>query len=213
MSIFKSNSKKEKIKNFPSRELLFIAGIIASLIIVELLMDWDKIVLDYLKETKIRGLKHVAINAMVAGLIISIYGVLRLSKYKKSIKTRLSIEAHLKRSQEKLDIILSNSSTVVYMGEAFGDYKTTYVSGNVQSILGYEPEEFFRPHFWANHIHPEDAKEVFASMARFHEDGFWERELRMKHKNGSWRWMYNKIKLIRDENGKPKEEVGSWFDL
>jgi signal transduction histidine kinase/DNA-binding response OmpR family regulator len=45
------------------------------------------------------------------------------------------------------------------------------------------------------------------------ETGKLENELRIRHKDGSWRWIYNKITLVYDDRGIPTHMVGSWLDI
>jgi PAS domain S-box-containing protein len=64
--------------------------------------------------------------------------------------------------KERLEFLLASSPATIYSCKPYGDYGATFMSKNIEAILGYKPEEFLSESaFWANHIHPEDAPIVF----------------------------------------------------
>ena len=75
-------------------------------------------------------------------------------------------EEALRASKARLDFLNSASPAVTYVCEAGGSYPATYISGGIKAQLGHEPSEFTSdPHFWAHHIHPDDAPRVMADLA------------------------------------------------
>jgi len=123
-------------------------------------------------------------------------------------------ELSLTMIKKRLQHILDSNPAVIYSCRPEGNYTPTFVSGNIKAQLGYEPSEFLEdPEFWANHIHPEDAPRVFAELSPLFEKDYYSHIYRFQHKNGSYRWMYDELKLIRDEKGNPMEIVGYWTDL
>ena len=120
----------------------------------------------------------------------------------------------LRQSRERLDYLLHTTPAVIYSARAQGDFAATFVSANVRTQLGYEPEEFTAdPGFWASHVHPEDRERIFGGLALLHEGGSHVHEYRFRHKDGSWRWMHDELVLVRDSSGAPSELVGSWIDI
>ncbi|MFB2838298.1 PAS domain S-box protein [Floridanema evergladense] len=132
----------------------------------------------------------------------------------KNISDRKQAETELKLSQERLNFLLSSNPVVIYSCKAFGDYGATFMSENVRSLFGYEPEEFVSDSgFWANHIHPEDTPRVFANLVHLFEHDYHNHEYRFLHKNGKYVWVYDQTKLIRDNQGNPLEILGYWADI
>jgi len=117
-------------------------------------------------------------------------------------------------AQERLKYLFASSPGVIYCCKPSGDYGATFISENIASQLGYEAYEFIEdPSFWADRIHPEDKPHVFAGLSDLFERGHHTHEYRFLHKDGSYRWMHDQLKLIRDSEGNPIEIVGFWMDI
>ncbi|MBI5252632.1 MAG: PAS domain-containing protein, partial [Desulfomonile tiedjei] len=115
---------------------------------------------------------------------------------------------------ERLMYLLRSSPAVVYACEATGDHVVTFMSQNIRFSLGYEPEELlWAPKFRMDRIHPEDALRVLAGLSLLTEAGYYTYEYRFLHKNGTYKWMRDELRLMLDADGRPKEIVGSWFEI
>lgn len=101
------------------------------------------------------------------------------------ITERKRAEILLRQSLDQIALLLNVSSYILYRCEAFGDFDTTYISGNIQPILGYKPDEFLQKGFWASKIHPEDAPRIFTELYQLFEHGFHKHEYRRG--TGFWR--------------------------
>ncbi|MBM3464817.1 MAG: PAS domain S-box protein [Armatimonadetes bacterium] len=89
----------------------------------------------------------------------------------------------------------------------------TYMSANVRRIMGYPPEDFASSGFWAERVHPEDAARVFNALEKaLHQDCL-SQEYRFRHADGSWRWMHDELRMVRDAQGRPEEFIGCWRDI
>ncbi len=130
------------------------------------------------------------------------------------ITKRKQAEESLRLTQERLQYLLSNNPAALYSCKLSGDYGFTFISENVTTILGYQAQEFLEDSsFWTNRIHPEDAPHVFANLPQLFEEGHHIHEYRFQHKDGSYRWMHDELKLLRNEAGAPLEIVGYWADI
>ena len=120
------------------------------------------------------------------------------------------IDAEIKRRK----IMLASCPAVVYTCVPVGDYPATYVSEYVHEMLGYQPSDFLEnSNFWADQIHPEDKNRVFDELNNLFLKDRYLYEYRFQHKNGSYRWMRDEMKLIRDGSRNPLEIIGSWVDI
>lgn len=116
--------------------------------------------------------------------------------------------------EHKQNELLSASPLIIYRCEPKNNFPATYITENIRIQLGYEPYEFTEnTDFWANHIHPEDAPHVFSSLSTFFERGHHTHEYRFLHKDGTYRWMYDGLRLIYGIDGKPTDIVGSMIDI
>ena len=114
----------------------------------------------------------------------------------------------------RLQYLIDNTPAIIYCTVPSGDFKMTFVSNNAQHVLGYRPEDMVAdPNFWFDHIHPDDAPQIFSSLALVFTEGQRAYEYRFRHADGSYLWMDDTLRLIRDEAGAPLEVIGSLTDI
>ena len=118
-------------------------------------------------------------------------------------------------AMQDLETLVAASPSVIYTNQASGDFACTFVSENLESIMGYAPWEMRDdPKFWVKRLHPKDASRVFAEIDKLIGEGGGTVEYRFRHRQGHYVWIQDTFKVIRDEkSGKPKELVGSWADI
>jgi len=110
--------------------------------------------------------------------------------------------------------LIKVSPAVIYKCEAAGQFPTTFVSDNVINQMSYTPNDFTDdPTFWADHIHPDDKMRVFANLESLFEEGRHSHEYRFLCKDGTYRWMYDQLRLLRDTKGNPINIIGNWIDI
>jgi len=114
----------------------------------------------------------------------------------------------------RLQYLVDNTPAIIYCTVPSGDFKMTFVSNNALNVLGYHPEQMVAdPNFWFDHIHPDDAPNIFSSLALVFSEGQRAYEYRFRISDGSYLWMHDTLRLIRDENGVPLEVIGSLTDI
>lgn len=85
-----------------------------------------------------------------------------------------------------------------------------------KSLLGYESHEIgTHPDEWLKRVHPEDLPEVLKKMlGRNPGSGeICECEHRVRHKDGSWRWMLVRATTVYDARAKPVRLTGTVTDI
>ena len=83
-----------------------------------------------------------------------------------------------------------------------------FAKEDIPSSIGYD--------FFTDLLHPDDYEPVMQQMRRhlMGIDPAYEVSYRIRHKDGSWRWYYDRGKVTqRDENGKPLQVAGIVFDI
>jgi PAS domain S-box-containing protein len=114
----------------------------------------------------------------------------------------------------RLQYLIDNTPAIIYATVPSGDFKMTFVSNNAYNVLGYRPEEMVAdPNFWFDHIHPDDAPNIFSSLAQLFVDGEKTYEYRFRASNGEFLWMHDRLRLICDDRGTPVEVIGSLTDI
>jgi diguanylate cyclase (GGDEF)-like protein/PAS domain S-box-containing protein len=91
-----------------------------------------------------------------------------------------------------------------------------YFSPRWKAMLGYEEIEIGeRPEEWWDRIHDADRERVKKEIAA-HQGGLsphFENEHRMRHKDGTFRWMLSRGLAVRDTSGKVSRMAGSQTDI
>ena len=126
---------------------------------------------------------------------------------------RRAAEAARRESEERLRYLVSATPAIIYTCRA-DDYATTFVSENVTAILGHEPRQFVeRPEFWVENLHPDDRENAFAAGASLTAGRSVIREYRFRHRDGTYRWMQDELRLVPATEERPAEIVGCWLDV
>lgn len=129
-------------------------------------------------------------------------------------RDRKQAELNLRSVTERLQYLLATTPAVIFSCQLGGNYDVTFVSENVFSMIGHEAREFVDGSLdWHSIVHPEDREVVNSSFAQILEKGAISYEYRERHKDGSYRWIYDEVKLVKDAAGIPVECVGYGVDI
>ena len=115
---------------------------------------------------------------------------------------------------DRLERMIAGGPAVLCTASQTGAFGTTFVSDNVRTQLGFEPEAFTAdPGLWASRIHPDDAPRVFTDLLHLFEQGTHTDECRFRASNGRYRWMHDQMRLVTDAAGEAVEFVGYCADI
>ncbi|MEG4498128.1 GAF domain-containing protein [Microcoleus sp. F10-C6] len=129
-------------------------------------------------------------------------------------RDRKQAELTLRSVTERLQYLLATTPAVIFSCQLGGNYDVTFVSENIFSMMGYEAREFVDGSLdWHSLVHPQDRELVDTSFAQILEKEFISYEYRERHKDGSYRWIYDEVKLVKDAAGIPVECVGYGVDI
>jgi PAS domain S-box-containing protein len=126
---------------------------------------------------------------------------------------RLQTE-ELLRSRERFELAVRGSQDGLWDWDLrTGD---VYYSPRWKSILGYEDHEIAnRIEEWEQRLHPDERDRVVAANVA-HAEGttpLYEYEYRLRHKDGSYRWILARGVALRDASGKAYRMAGSHVDI
>ncbi len=129
----------------------------------------------------------------------------------RDITDRKWSEKALIATQARLKYLLSSSPSVIYTCQPNRNRACTFVSENITQQLGYEIWQYLKdPHFWIDHIHPEDLPIVLEHLDRLPEIGEVTCEYRFLHFDGTYRWLRDSMKMLNDQS---IEVIGSVVDI
>jgi PAS domain S-box-containing protein len=159
-----------------------------------------------LQDTVAATLKGLLYLLVVAGFIFVILNKLHTTQanLERDVATRTAAlrlsEADLRRSEERLRRLLANLPDVTRTSNEDGSI--TYISANVERILGFSAEEVcaFPPSFWLDRIREEDRPRIVASYRKLFADGTpIDEEFRIQRRDGRWVWLHDRAS--RTKNG------------
>ncbi len=123
-------------------------------------------------------------------------------------------EQHLRDERERLTLVLRATNDGIWDWDLRTD--EVFFSDRWKEILGYAPDEISpRVDEWKSRVHPDDFDHVMAA----HRDHFEGKtssvsvEYRLRHKDGSFRWILGRGVCLRDADGVPYRAAGSHIDI
>ncbi|MGJ5674789.1 MAG: PAS domain S-box protein [Nostochopsis sp.] len=162
------------------------------------------------KTGEIELLQQLADQLAIATKQSGLYAQLQVE-----LSDRKQAETELRQVKERLEFLISSSPAVIFTAKPLTiNYYHTYISENIINLVGYSTEEFLsEPDFWLNHIHPEDATQIVENLPQLIQTGHHTQEYRWLHRDGKYRWMFDQLKLVRDQHGNPLEIIGLWMEI
>jgi diguanylate cyclase (GGDEF)-like protein/PAS domain S-box-containing protein len=146
---------------------------------------------------------------------ITLEGETVLVSFQRDITELRRTRDALAEERARLDGFLRASPAVLYAVPATGTTQPLFVSDNVKDLLGNLPlEPCSDPHWWLERIHPEDREAVVRTLdfRRWPDDTLL-RRYRLRHADGHYVWVEDKVTLVRDERGEPRFLSGALLDV
>lgn len=130
------------------------------------------------------------------------------------ITERRTAEQAFRRSESRFREVLETSLDASYRRDLKTD-QYDYMSPVIRQIGGYSPEEMaaLDTEGTLDLVHPEDRQRVHRELEQTltQDSGFI--EYRFRHKDGEYRWLGDKIHVVRNERGEPLYRVGVVRDI
>ena len=161
------------------------------------------------EETAVTALKAGANDFLLKGKLARL--VPAIERELRDSETRRS---H-REAQLQYQLLVEQLPIIVYINPVDRLTTTTYVSPQIQTILGYRPEEWVAdPEFWQKRIHPDDREAVLVNIERSDLTGMpFDMEYRMLARDGHVVWFQDQAVLVRDHKGQPLHWQGLQIDI
>jgi len=130
------------------------------------------------------------------------------------ITDRKRAEDELREAEARLRLSVSASNVGLWDWTPATD--EVYYSREWKRQLGYLDDEISsRFEVWQSRVHPDDLEATLAHIQRCLADSTenYTTEFRMRHKDGSYRWMVAQAQIFRDEAGKAVRVMGCHIDI
>ena len=132
----------------------------------------------------------------------------------RDITEQKKLDDLLRTSRQRMEFLLAAAPVIIYTCGPQPPFGATFVSQNVDRILGFEAERFTRDAgFWAEHVHPGDLERVLEDLEGLTERETNRHEYRFRLPDGSYRWMLDQVNVVRADSGEIIELVGYWIDI
>jgi len=117
------------------------------------------------------------------------------------------------RAREELRRIIAHVPVVLYtLQPRDGQLVTTWTSESIRELTGWRVDELYED-WWSEHVHPDDLPRLLARQADLEREERQVETLRVRIKNGSWRWMRDERGAVRDAAGRLVSVIGAWTDI
>jgi PAS domain S-box-containing protein len=193
---------------------------VKSKLVVPLLQDtsvWGVLSAHYCTESPRRWQDwEIDLLQRLAGKVaIAIQQAELYQKVQTELIERKRAEKELRTNQQRQALLLCSVPVVLYTARPFDDYGPTWVSENMEQLSGFSSHQLIDdPSFWASRIHPEDRERVLQETSTMSgNQGEMATEYRWQCADGTYRWFLDRAVLSQDEEGKPKEVIGSFVDI
>jgi PAS domain S-box-containing protein len=133
----------------------------------------------------------------------------------RSIAERGQALASLREADARYRALVEELPLVSYVSSLDSPGFSSYVSPQLEPLLGYTPEEWLAtPGLFWERVHPDDAERV----RREHRVGYangdtFSTQYRLRTRDGHEIWVEDQIRVIRDAEGRPAQAQGFLIDI
>ena len=136
----------------------------------------------------------------------------------RDITERRRLEAELRQAKDRLDLAIRGSNVGIWeVNMPDGDYANGTGPGSTSgsNSAASRPRRAARSSSWLDLLHPEDKDRLLRTLYAYldGETKEYRIEYRIRHRDGTYRWMLARGMAIRDQAGKPIRLVGSRVDI
>jgi PAS domain S-box-containing protein len=168
----------------------------------------DEMLVGRRMEMRARNREEREFTIEVTVITVPLEGERILCAFLHDITPRKLVEEALRRNEEKFRSLVENSWDIIHVLD--GEGKITYISPSVREVLGYGPEEMIGERC-DRFIHPDDvgmARNRFSENIR-QADAVQAVEMRLRHRDGSWRCVEVRGRVTTDSTGERRAVINT----
>ncbi len=139
-----------------------------------------------------------------------------LSTQKELEEARRESEEQLRDAEQRYRAIVEHVPAAIYVDVPDGSMATSYVSPQIEQIMGCTPQEFMAdPNLWLERMPDEQQRsDIRESYLRaIAERRSWTGEYWIRHPDGREVWVHDETTFVTDEDGEPLFLQGVMYDM
>lgn len=155
----------------------------------------------------IKGMAFVLLSALLIYVLIS-----------RATRQQARLQAEVEQERDRLASILNLTPAALYslkpQTPGSQQFVVDYVSDKIEALTGLSSHTWLTtPNLWQQRLHPDDAPSVLAAQKRLFDEGVLNSEYRFQHADGRYRWISDRVILMRDGQHRPRQITGAWMDI
>ncbi|MGB7442349.1 MAG: PAS domain-containing protein [Coleofasciculaceae cyanobacterium] len=154
----------------------------------------------------------------VSSRVIEYGGELAIQSFIRDITDRKQAETKLAETEHFIKQLAQIAPYLIYVKD-LTKQQYTYSNNKVKDFYGLPAEKIEKMgrNYFKKYLHPDDCNEFFSTqqkLAQAKDDEVIEREFRIRHTNGQWRWFHSReVVLTRNCEGLPEKMIGTAIDV
>ena len=157
---------------------------------------------------------HRTFPAEIAITRVDVPGPMLFAVSLRDVTKRRDREERLRETEAKYRTLVEQIPLATYINSVGMPVQTTYMSPQIEAMLGFPVSDWLKDGFYASHIHPDDVDRVLAEVERTHLTGEdFRLEYRLIAADGRVVWVLDETVAVRDEEYRPIVLQGFLVDI
>jgi PAS domain S-box-containing protein len=173
----------------------------------------DFILQKYAIEPKYYLIKNT-ILVLFSGLVVYLLLNKQDIRHNKILKKLIDSNAKIRESKERYDIVSKATSDTIWDWRIEDDY--IIWNKGIEDVFGYTKNQVENnSSWWFDNIHPEDSIKMSIRLYSFLEQKTerWQDYYRLKCADGTYKYVFDRGFIVKDENGKSVRMIGTFQDI
>ena len=165
------------------------------------------------RSTRVRS-DHRTFPAEIAITRVDVPGPMLFAVSLRDVTKRRDREERLRETEAKYRTLVEQIPLATYINSVGLPVQTTYMSPQIEAMLGFPSGDWLKPDFYASRLHPDDRERVLAEVERTHLTGEdFRLEYRLIAADGHVVWVLDETVAVRDDEYRPIVLQGFLVDI